>query len=166
MSTIFLDDLRVASPCAVPWSEMKGNEVVRHCDDCKKNVYNISNLTREEAASLIREKEGKLCVTFYRRSDGTLLTADCPVGLAAVRKQYIRTKARVAAMAVAIWGAVLGFFSSCTQSTQFNNPPPDPAKVCGDTTLRVISSTGILIPPGDMWDDSLINKQLIKDTLQ
>ncbi len=38
----------------------------------------------------MREREGELCVRFYRRADGTMLTADCPRGLAAVRLRMRR----------------------------------------------------------------------------
>jgi hypothetical protein len=52
-------------------------------------------LFRSEA--LILEKEGKLCVRFFRRKDGTVLTDDCPVGLKAIRNLYRRTAACIGA---------------------------------------------------------------------
>jgi hypothetical protein len=79
------DDLRVAAPCKADWSKMSGDERVRFCGECGKNVYNLSRMTREEGEQLVREKEGRLCVRFYRRPDGTLLTSDCPVGLRRAR---------------------------------------------------------------------------------
>jgi hypothetical protein len=86
-----LNDLRIASPCPATWDAMQGDERVRFCDSCSKHVYNISNLTAQAAVSLIRESEGRLCVRLYRRKDGTVLTADCPVGLrSAVRRRLIR----------------------------------------------------------------------------
>jgi hypothetical protein len=75
-----LEDIRVASPCTAPWEDMKGDERVRFCGRCEKNVFNLSAMTREEAEALVAGKEGRLCVRFYRRSDGMVLTADCPVG--------------------------------------------------------------------------------------
>ena len=44
------------------------------------NVYNLSDMTEEEALKLVEEREGRLCVRFYQREDGTVLTSDCPVG--------------------------------------------------------------------------------------
>ena len=76
-----LNDLGVASPCTASWDEMAGDDRVRFCDHCSKNVYNLSALTAVAAIDLIREREGDLCGRFFRRSDGTVLTADCPVGL-------------------------------------------------------------------------------------
>ena len=39
-------------------------------------------MTEEEALKLVEEREGRLCVRFYQRRDGTVLTTDCPVGAA------------------------------------------------------------------------------------
>lgn len=76
-----LDDIRIASPCTARWDGMAGDDRARHCAACDKTVYDLSRLTADQAADLIREKEGSLCVRLYRRSDGRVLTADCPVGL-------------------------------------------------------------------------------------
>src|SRR5688500_3609243 len=53
-----LENIRVATPCRADWKLMTGDERTRHCGDCKKNVYNLSNMTRDEAEALILEKEG------------------------------------------------------------------------------------------------------------
>ena len=75
-----LANVKVASPCSALWGQMAGDDRARFCAQCQKHVYNLSSLTADEAASLIREREGSLCARFYRRADGTVLTADCPVG--------------------------------------------------------------------------------------
>lgn len=74
-----LSDLRVAYPCEANWDEMAGNERVRHCSSCRLHVYNLSNLTRQQAQVLIEGAEGRLCVRFYRRADGRVMTQDCPL---------------------------------------------------------------------------------------
>jgi hypothetical protein len=89
-----LDDLRIASPCSADWNQMDGNERVRFCGQCQKNVYNLSALPRLEAERLLHESEGQICIRLYRRTDGTVLTADCPTG---VRKRRRRRIALVAA---------------------------------------------------------------------
>ncbi len=90
-----LNDLRVANPCSADWAQMQGTDQVRHCNRCKLNVYNLSQMTEAAATALIVEKEGQLCVRFYRRADGTLLTRDCPVGFP------VRAWRRVCAVALA-----------------------------------------------------------------
>jgi hypothetical protein len=82
-----LDEIRVASPCSADWSAMSGDDRVRHCARCDRNVYNLSEMTRADAERLVAEREGRVCVRFYRRSDGTVLTADCPVGARARRRR-------------------------------------------------------------------------------
>lgn len=62
---------------------MTGDERARFCGSCHKNVYDISQMTRDEAYNLIAKKEGNLCLRLHRRPDGTVITSDCPVGIAA-----------------------------------------------------------------------------------
>jgi hypothetical protein len=77
---------------------MIGSDRMRFCGQCNLNVYNLSAMTRDQAESVIAANEGRLCVRFYRRVDGSILTRDCPVGLRAVRRRlsYL-AKALVAA---------------------------------------------------------------------
>jgi hypothetical protein len=75
-----LDRIRTASPCYEPWEAMVGDERVRACARCNLDVYNLSAMTRDEAEALIVERRGNLCARYFRRIDGTILTADCPTG--------------------------------------------------------------------------------------
>jgi len=93
-----LQNVRVAKPCHAAWDDMArvdGNRV-RFCDGCQKRVYNLSEMGQAEAEGLLRAHEGHLCVRYYRRHDGTILTSDCPVGLRAARDLFL-TRARVSA---------------------------------------------------------------------
>ncbi len=85
-----LNNIRVASPCSANWDEMYGNNQQRHCGECKMNVYNLSEMSKQEAESLIMNAEGRLCARFYRRADGTVITKDCPVGWKAFKKSMSR----------------------------------------------------------------------------
>lgn len=75
-----LDNIRVASPCTADWNQMTGDDRARACGSCNKTVYNISELTRDEAEALIRDRAGQLCARYYQRTDGTILLADCTIG--------------------------------------------------------------------------------------
>lgn len=101
-----LDNLKIASPCSVSWSDMKGDERSRDCSSCRLRVYNLSAMTRAEAETLIAEKEGRPCVRFYRRADGTVITRDCPVGLRAARLKLARLAGAVAALVAVIAGGL------------------------------------------------------------
>ena len=50
-------------------------------------------MTRTEAENLILNAEGRLCVRFYKRADGSILTKDCPVGWQAIKRRISRTAA-------------------------------------------------------------------------
>lgn len=95
MARLALDTIHVATPCGVSWETMTGDDQVRFCHDCKRRVYNISEMTRQQAQDLLEQKEGRLCIRLYRRADGTLITQDCPVG---VWKWFRRGVSRIAAI--------------------------------------------------------------------
>src|SRR6266850_6955546 len=82
-----LEHVQVAAPCKARWEEMLGSERVRFCGQCNLNVFNLSGMSRLEAESLIARTEGRLCVRFYRRFDGSIITQDCPVGLRAIQRR-------------------------------------------------------------------------------
>jgi len=90
MSSCVLDEIRVATPCGVSWDDMIGTDRVRYCHHCRLNVYNLSSMSREDAETMIQGREGRLCVRFYRRADGTMLTQDCPIALRAARRAIQR----------------------------------------------------------------------------
>ncbi len=96
-----LETIQVAKPCHADWDAMTGDAQVRHCGSCRQNVYNLSEMTRAQAEAVILENEGHLCVRFYTRADGTVLTQDCPVGLRAFRLKVARKLSWAAALALA-----------------------------------------------------------------
>lgn len=81
-----LNDVKVASPCSVPWDSMSGDDRIRHCGQCQMNVYNLSGMTTQDAEQLLGSaSQGRMCIRFYRRKDGTIMTDDCPVALKKIR---------------------------------------------------------------------------------
>jgi hypothetical protein len=108
MATINLDALRVASPCSVPWESMQGDDRVRFCGQCRLNVYDLSALSSDEARALLEKSEGRTCVRFFRRRDGTVLTRDCPVGARTVRRRRVGIAAGIAAAAGFAGGVLQG----------------------------------------------------------
>jgi hypothetical protein len=111
-SLSILDNIQIASPCPMSWDAMTGDERARHCNQCEKHVYNISEMTRDEAEQLIIEKEGRLCLRLHRRHDGKVMTADCPVGLRRKIKNRLKlvTAAFVATLTL-IFGTIVGIGS-------------------------------------------------------
>src|SRR6476661_4542319 len=83
---VSLGALEIASPCAVHWDEMRGDERSRFCGQCQLQVYNLTDMTRCQAEAFLSERVGRTCLRFYRRADGTILTQDCPRGMALARR--------------------------------------------------------------------------------
>lgn len=108
-----LSNIKVASPCPASWDAMYGDDRKRFCGECKLNVYNLSDMTTEEAEQLVTNHEGRLCVRFYRRADGSVITADCPVGWAKVKQRTRAAATAVASLVMALFTGVLvsDFFS-------------------------------------------------------
>ncbi len=102
---IDINNIRVASPCPVSWDSMHGDDRSRRCDQCSLMVYNISGLKNVEVANLIQKSDKeRVCIRLRRRTDGTVITKECPKGLAAYRK-------RVGVLAGTAFAAVLSLFS-------------------------------------------------------
>jgi hypothetical protein len=73
-----LDNLRLGFACKERWEDMVGDDRVRACAGCHRDVYNLSAMTRDEAEALLAARGITPCVRFYRRPDGTVMTTDCP----------------------------------------------------------------------------------------
>ncbi|MFG0328358.1 MAG: hypothetical protein ACF8PN_00530 [Phycisphaerales bacterium] len=104
-----LDRIEVATPCPMRWEDLEGQDArVRHCGECDLDVYNLAAMTRDEAEAFLRERlgRGRVCAGIYRRADGTIMTRDCPAGLAALRRSARWAWGRTIAALVAVVGLV------------------------------------------------------------
>ncbi len=144
LSLKVLDRVRIASPCSMKWEDLHAvdsGEHVRHCDQCNLNVYNFSAMTREEAEAMVINKQGRLCAGFFQRADGTVITRDCPVGLAAVRAKAARMVSRIAAaLAFLVSGGVLLGMKS-REDARLRGMEPFA------TITRWLSPTTVVVPP-------------------
>jgi hypothetical protein len=119
-----LETLRVATPCHASWDDMTGTGRVRFCHQCQKKVYNLSAMTRDEGERLLAKSEGKMCVRMYRRQDGTVMTADCPVGVRRRRWAAVWAAAVIAALgSVAAAGAAVTGIKLGVLTTDGNGRP-------------------------------------------
>lgn len=137
-----LDRIRIASPCPITWEQMVGDDSVRFCNHCRLNVYNLSSLNIADAEALVASTEGRLCARLYSRSDGTVLTKDCPVGLQALRRRIVRTAAAVFALLgsfTAVSGQTVKSKKDCTARTRI-------------THQKIVSSSGETILTGQVLD--------------
>jgi hypothetical protein len=101
-------------------------------------------MTRDEAESLVARHEGRLCVRFYRRFDGSIITQDCPVGFQAVRE-------RVSYWTRAIGAATLTFLAAAGFSRWMPAfTAPTPQRMMGKMVMPVEGVPVVqgAIPPG------------------
>ena len=164
-----LDRVKIASPCTADWRFMLGNDLVRFCGQCNKNVYNLSAMTREQAEGLIRRMEGNLCARYYMRSDGTILTSDCPVGLRAFKQRVSRIATAIFALLISIF-ANIGLISligkekglrSCVITFDTTKYPL--GVISCDVPLRPPVAGGIVIEPRTVYrSEAFLRKQSIR----
>lgn len=96
----------IDAPCKVGWDEMDGDEKVRFCGQCKKNVHNLSTIpTRELEEVLKRRKIEPTCVIMSRREDGSVKFDNCPVVLRKARNHIC--KVAVNLLLIAAWPLAL-----------------------------------------------------------
>jgi len=108
-------EAELATPCTALWSEMKGDDRVRHCNQCDKNVYNFAELTRDEIDAVITKTEGTLCGRLFLRADGTVVTKDCArVQIRPSRLQLAVAGGTLAVAALLAGGAVAEQFAGPT----------------------------------------------------
>ena len=152
MFTNPLDNIRVASPCPANWDEMFGDERKRFCSDCKLNVYNLSGMTRSEAENLILDHEGRLCVRFFRRADGTVLTTDCPVGWAAIKRRVSRVATAAASVLFGLATGLIGIRAAETLSSMFSIEPVQVVPIEGTPESKEIQQAvvGEAVPEQDL----------------
>ncbi len=130
---------------------MTGDERQRLCASCDKTVYDVSAMTRAEAESLLRTKGTDACLRIFRRFDGTVLTADCPVGVA--KKKRARRRGAIAGVLAATAAAAAGYaFANRSReqrcdSTRAHGTQTEPST---NTTSTSGPQNGVQLPPGAM----------------
>jgi hypothetical protein len=77
-----LDQVTIKTPCRESWDAMTGDDRVRFCARCSKDVYDLSAMTADEAETFLAMHldDEDACVRLYRRPDGRVLTSECVQG--------------------------------------------------------------------------------------
>lgn len=128
-----LNDLKIASPCPANWEAMYGDDRKRFCGECKLNVYNLSGMTQDEAERLVTNAEDRLCVRYYQRADGSVITQDCPVGWAKLKQRTMVYATAAFSMLMTLFSGILLVSLFSKQKTtigqlkiSFTTPTPMP----------------------------------------
>lgn len=104
-----LDNISIAAPFSVGWDNMSRTEKIRFCNQCSKNVYDISAMSESEAMKFLAAQETTPCLRLFRRTDGTIIFDNCPVGLRRVRNRVKRSMKFVSTILVTIISSVAAF---------------------------------------------------------
>lgn len=150
--------IKVASPCSEKWESMSGDERRRFCNKCQLHVHDLRSLSEAEATELLRGASGRVCGRVFQRRDGTVLTKDCPVGQATLRRRMVMSVVAVAALFVAVAGLLTGSRSQCHHA---------PARI-GDTlrgqfraAKESLRSTAVFGPLIDRLDPPMIVGEIV-----
>ncbi|MEP6925170.1 MAG: ankyrin repeat domain-containing protein [Pyrinomonadaceae bacterium] len=100
--TVF-DRVEVAAPCSQDWNTMFGNDEVRFCHHCVKNVHDLSAMTRKQAKKLVAQSQGNLCIRYIRRPDGRIQT---------IEPKLYKIAGRASRIAAGVFGATLTLASA------------------------------------------------------
>ena len=70
-----LNLIQIPSPCSADWDSMIGNERLRFCSNCNRNVHNLLEMTPKEIIRLIINSDGRLCARYYQGADSNIQSA-------------------------------------------------------------------------------------------
>jgi hypothetical protein len=125
MCKFLLQQIQVKNPCTVSWDSMVGNEYVRFCEHCQQSVHNLSQLNRKEIRHLIAKSDGRLCVQYIRRPDGSLITSN------SIQKLH-HIGRRVTRVAAGAFTATLSVTGAAQQPSNCNGTSCSQANPCQD----------------------------------
>lgn len=114
-----LNNIAIAAPCNASWQVMTGTDRERTCHTCQTKVYNLNAMTKSDAEAFLQSKidNGEsYCLKLSRRTDGTIITKDCPIS-----RQIFDRSQRQIKIAVA---AILGLFHLCPAWAQQQDQTP------------------------------------------
>ncbi len=97
-----LNQLQSTFVCPTSWEAMAGNHRKRFCSECRKHVYDFSQMTRREVAAVTEAARGNLCARVTRNPDGSIQTQEV------VSPSLHLISRRASPLAAAVVSAMLG----------------------------------------------------------
>lgn len=148
MKLEILPDIHIKSPCMEDWDAMPGSEARRYCTICGDDVYELSEMSADEAAMLFSRRSERLCVRYAQRADGVPQFRIGPRWLHWTRR-YLR---RGVIAAAALFGMILTSTTACVMGrvkcqrpdANDRNASTQPAEAVNDQS---VSHTSTAKPP-------------------
>ncbi len=132
---------RTGSPCSADWDRMIGNEHVRYCPECKRDVYDFSKMKDKDIEQLLSLREQRLCARVRQRPNGIVITTDSSASFAVLVRRISRVASIALATAISVGPAIAG------------SPPKTPGQELfqiqqaqGGLALTVVDPSGEAIP--------------------
>lgn len=146
MKPNLLDHMKVAAPCHEDWNAMRGNDEVRFCSHCAKDVHNLSAMTRAGAEALIKKSGGRLCVRYVTRADKTIVTASPTAPLSNFTRRASKLAASAFTAALTFTPAANAQTSATVNQTTHAEATPNqqPAAQIGSGSVAI---TGTVLDP-------------------
>ncbi len=118
--TLF-DALTITRECPISWTAAELERPINFCNQCQKNVYNLTVMTDKQVEAILRgEGSARPCIIMKRRKNGSLVTDNCPV-----RLRSMRSRVRLAATTLIVLAAGL-LFSQSVDAQGLVGAPSDP----------------------------------------
>lgn len=115
----YLDSIEIKTPCLASWEEMRGNNQIRFCEHCAKDVHNLSKFRRKDARKLVAKSNGSICIQYVRRPDGKIETL----------KKQLHQVSRRAGIAAGVLGTSLTVSTLAYSQTPTDQAQPDAAQM-------------------------------------
>jgi hypothetical protein len=129
-------NLPITGPCPIDLDAIGFDRAAKqaHCAHCDKSVHNLSNMSRDEARAFLKRNAGqKLCVSYSRERDGTILfKAACDASepkATVVPLSRVRASARRAAVPAAAALGLAAALAACTPHGDETPSRPTPTKI-------------------------------------
>jgi hypothetical protein len=123
-----LKQYAIPIPCPMNWNQMDGDQSNRYCAACGKHVHDLTAMTPEEAAGLIRFEPAGFCGRAYANDEGMLATS---------ANQGLPPRTRPLQFTIrSIMGVVAGVAATLGVARLFadHSPPPAPRPLMRNPT--------------------------------
>jgi hypothetical protein len=133
-----LDLVDIPQSCDKSWDEMIGDDILRFCSHCEKNIYNLSEMSARNAKKLLFQSNGRVCVRLQRNSD-----------------KKIKANRRKTKIAASVLSATLAITSIAQAQNQIGKPPnlEKAHKIQKNTSqisFAIFDMTGAIIPNAEV----------------